>query len=285
MSEYLINGESLTAIADKVRDLSGVANTMSLDAMKINLGEANAEANLQSDLIGQIATALEEKTILDKTQPIRLQTKTVTPTESDQLVSVDAEFDGLDVVRVNAIPNEYVKPIEVKQETIYMPTTSDLTIAAGTYCADIQTIVGDTNLVPANIKNGVSIFGVTGALKNELGVDTFTLKNNTGYDCIIGSVYIENSKEAPLPLVGATVESIKLTAISCCFVDLMRLSVPNLSGRKLYIQVGNTITAKYDISYCSPPDYSICLILDSEKPESGVFSCITPGCTAELLLE
>ncbi len=44
----------------------------------------------------------------------------------------------------------------------WTPGTSNQTIPAGTCCTGAQTIKGDPNLVPANIKKGVSIFGKTG---------------------------------------------------------------------------------------------------------------------------
>lgn len=44
----------------------------------------------------------------------------------------------------------------------YTPGTSNQTIAAGQYLSGAQTIKGDANLKAANIKNGVSIFGITG---------------------------------------------------------------------------------------------------------------------------
>lgn len=42
------------------------------------------------------------------------------------------------------------------------PGTQDQTIAAGTYLSGAQTIKGDANLIAANIKKGVTIFGITG---------------------------------------------------------------------------------------------------------------------------
>lgn len=44
------------------------------------------------------------------------------------------------------------------------PGTADQTIAAGKYLSGAQTIKGDANLLAANIKSGVSIFGVSGEL-------------------------------------------------------------------------------------------------------------------------
>lgn len=44
-----------------------------------------------------------------------------------------------------------------KAETTIIPSTSDQIIDAGQYLAGAQTIKGDSNLVAANIKSGVSI--------------------------------------------------------------------------------------------------------------------------------
>ena len=46
------------------------------------------------------------------------------------------------------------------------PGTADKTIASGKYLSGAQTIKGDANLLPENIKNGISIFGVTGTYES-----------------------------------------------------------------------------------------------------------------------
>ena len=53
-----------------------------------------------------------------------------------------------------------------KAAQIYTPTTSDQSIAAGQYLSGAQTIKGDANLLPVNIAQGVSIFGVAGSLSS-----------------------------------------------------------------------------------------------------------------------
>lgn len=53
--------------------------------------------------------------------------------------------------------------VTTKAAATITPGTSNQTIAAGTYLTGAQTIAGNANLVAANIKKDVSIFGVTGS--------------------------------------------------------------------------------------------------------------------------
>lgn len=56
--------------------------------------------------------------------------------------------------------------ISSKAAATYTPTTSDQTIASGQYLSGAQTVKGDANLLPQNIAQGVSIFGVAGSLSS-----------------------------------------------------------------------------------------------------------------------
>lgn len=121
---------------------------------------------------------------------IATQTKEVTPTTSVQTVSPD-NGKYLSSVSVRPIPSTYVKPATKKAATTYTPTTSNQTIAAGTYCSGTQTIVGDTDLVSGNIKSGANIFGVAGS---ESVVDTSDA-TATASDMASGvTAYVNGSK-------------------------------------------------------------------------------------------
>lgn len=64
-----------------------------------------------------------------------------------------------------------------------IPETSDIVIAKDTYFAKDVTVMGDSDLVSGNIKDGVDIFGVTGravAVENVGGNGTAYLYQN-GY--------------------------------------------------------------------------------------------------------
>lgn len=188
----LTDKKDLTAIADEIRELSGAASAMGLDAMVSNLDEANIEVSSQSELIASIVSALEGKAAGGETI---LQKKTVTPTTSTQTVKPDSGYDGLETVTVNAMPTAkqatpviavknnglitamfttvtggYVEAstisatqqLIVQEAQTIMPSTSDQTINAKIYLTGAQTIKGDANLVPENIVAGKSIFGVNG---------------------------------------------------------------------------------------------------------------------------
>lgn len=94
---------------------------------------------------------------------VKLQSKTVSPSESTKTVSPDSGYDGLSKVTVNAISSTYIgSDVTKKNAATYIPKTTDQSIASGQYLSETQTIKGDANLVAGNIKSGVSIFGVTG---------------------------------------------------------------------------------------------------------------------------
>ena len=95
---------------------------------------------------------------------VKLQSKTVTPSENTQTVNPDSSYDALSSVTVEAISNTYIgSSVTKKSAATYTPGTSDQSIASGQYLNGTQTIKGDNNLTAANIKSGVKIFNVTGS--------------------------------------------------------------------------------------------------------------------------
>lgn len=60
-----------------------------------------------------------------------------------------------------------------------VPGAADKTVAGGQYLAGAQTIKGDPNLMSANIKKGVSLFGVEGALESSFAA-TLTVTADIG---------------------------------------------------------------------------------------------------------
>lgn len=108
--------------------------------------------------------------------------------------------------------------IPSKTAQTYTPGTTNQTIAAGQYLSGVQTIEGSANLTPANIKNGVNIFGKVGTLKglNDLSGSLVGVKSegfgnsyNTHVPCIATSAdlvtfYLDKNNPTTSTTVNAT---------------------------------------------------------------------------------
>lgn len=92
-----------------------------------------------------------------------LQSKEITPNEQEQIINADNNYNALQQVKINAIPSNYVgSQVPREQEQTITPTTTNQVIPQSTYLEGQQIILGDENLVPKNIAQGVDIFGVVG---------------------------------------------------------------------------------------------------------------------------
>lgn len=92
-------------------------------------------------------------------------TQSVTPT-------VTAGYVSSGTAGTITVSGSATKQLTTKAATTYTPSTSNQTIASGTYLTGTQTIKGDSNLKAENIKSGVSIFGVTGTASGSEDLDT-----------------------------------------------------------------------------------------------------------------
>lgn len=91
---------------------------------------------------------------------------------------------------VSAGTKSATKQLDTWPEKTYTPGREPQYISGDRYLIGRQTIKGDVNLVPENIKSGVNIFGVIGTLEDGGGggstVATMTVNNNTDYALLVG---------------------------------------------------------------------------------------------------
>lgn len=85
----------MTAIADEIRELSGITDPMGLDAMATNVNEANAEVVSQAEQIAEIMELLEGKSVEGSSnEDVTDETNTYTDLLTDLEAAVDALPDA-----------------------------------------------------------------------------------------------------------------------------------------------------------------------------------------------
>ena len=95
-----------------------------------------------------------------------MTTRSITLTQTDDATATEADvLAGKTYFAQNALHTGAIPPLDAQTIT---PGTSDQIIAAGQYLAGAQTIKGDIHLQPENIAQGVTLFGVVGALKAQI---------------------------------------------------------------------------------------------------------------------
>ena len=134
MAEYVIaQKQDLVNIAEAIRSKTGKEAPMSIYDMP---------KEISSVIVGG-----EEE--------IAVQSKSVSPTESQQIIMPDSGYDALSSVTVNAIYSTYVgSKVERKEATVLTPTSSEqVAIEANTYATGaivIEPVPMETKTVTSN---------------------------------------------------------------------------------------------------------------------------------------
>ena len=168
-SELVSGNKSIVAAGNSI-DVTDYAT------VSVASGSATAPATIS----GTAATVSTGTNTLTLTKTI-----SITPTVSAGYVSSGTAGNSSVSLTAN---------VTTKAAATITPTTSNQTIAAGTYLTGAQTIAGDSNLVASNIKKNVPIFGVTGSYEGDgggesegikIGTSTYTLSarsNSIGFE-------------------------------------------------------------------------------------------------------
>lgn len=122
---------------------------------------------------------------------------------------------------IDANGNVLTGTMPSKAAQTYTPSTKNQTISAGQYLSGVQIISGDPNLVPGNIKSGVSIFGVNGdyegggvGLQFQIRFSLRSLPVVSGNTLTITIPATEYMDGANTPIELSKIEVLKIDAIS-----------------------------------------------------------------------
>ena len=168
-----------TSIEEKIRILE-----YRLNELKSQL--ANSINNKTGSSLTSNSTVDEMAAIINSIKTLEQATADANATASNILVDKTAYVNGTKVTgtmpekgafaqtlsangTINLGSGHYdsikiTQSLNTRAATTWKPSTSAQSIPSGTYLTGTQTIEGDTNLAPQNIRAGVSIFGVGGAL-------------------------------------------------------------------------------------------------------------------------
>lgn len=150
------------------------------------------------------------------------------------------------------------------------PSTMAQTIQANVYLTGTQTIQGDAGLVPDNIKNGITIFGVTGSYEGETGGEfavplTITVDSGVTVSAINGDTTLtaisNGTAQFILPKGGTwTITATKdgETAVTTVTVqESYTGELEFIAGEVVYYGTATNIMAAYYIAGTHVGDYAI----------------------------
>lgn len=204
-----------------------------------------------------------------------LQTKSVNPTTSQQVVEPDNGYDGLSAVTVGAVTSSIDSNIQAgniksgvnilgvngtytgggsnyQQKTVTPSASQQVVSADSGYDALSQvTVNGSSNLVAGNIKKDVEIFGVTGTLEGGSGVSVNQHPTSLAY-AGYGNKN-DSSHSDILPADGSWTTAVDLTNLSASngfrYVFYNNTTISSLDLRNWNFE--NITDVRYSFSSCS----------------------------------
>ena len=155
--------DGVTSYSNGVKYTGNIASKSSSDLTVSGATVTVPAGNYASQATKSVASgsATAPATISGTSASVSTGTNTITLTKTVSVTpSVSAGYVASGTAGNSSV--SLTASVTTKGATTYTPTTSDQTIASGTYTTGAQTIKGDTNLVGSKIVAPYSIFGVEG---------------------------------------------------------------------------------------------------------------------------
>lgn len=181
MSKVSITRSKLDSLANTISTKSGAALPLTLDQMDAAVRSISGGVTVEPLSVAEngtytapSGTAYSPVTVNVPSSTPSLQSKTATPTESQQTVSPDSGYDGLSSVTVEAIPSTYVgSGVTQRDSSDLTASGATVTVPAGHYFAQAsKAVASGTEGTPTATKGTVSNHSVS---------VTPSVTNTTGY--------------------------------------------------------------------------------------------------------
>ena len=196
--EYRLN-ELKSQLADSINNKTGssLTSNSTVDEMAAIINSIKTLEQATAD-----ANATASNILVDKTAYVNGMKVTGTMPEKGAFAQTLSANGTINLGSGHYDSIKITQSLNTRGATTWRPSTKAQSISSGTYLTGTQTIEGDTNLAPQNIRAGVSIFGVGGALSvQSLGGYTKPDIRNRG---IITRYKVVKQSETPLNLNGKT---------------------------------------------------------------------------------
>lgn len=163
MAKYVIDDSTLTSIADSIRRKTGSIDDIKTNEMATTLDLIPDRADDDVVVSSGNVTVFAGNYVADvyKTvDSVPLDTPTIEVTPDGVIKATVSQPDGY----VFEDTQESTEQLPVAESNRITPSTEEqVAISSGTYATGDIVVEGDSNLLPENIVQGVSIFGVEGS--------------------------------------------------------------------------------------------------------------------------
>lgn len=224
-------------------------------------GTASGQSLVISDTIDEHGGTI--RTITGKV--VQLQTKTITPTSSVQVVDPDEGYDGFSQVTVNAISSTYVgSGITRRSSTDLTASGATVTVPAGYYSTQSSKAISNGSAKPAasisgtsaTVSTGTNTLTLTKSVTNTPQVTVGYISSGTAGSSSVSLTASVTTKAAATITPGTSNQTISsgtyLTGTQTISGDANLVGSNIISGKSIFGVAGSVVINKYYTGSSTP---------------------------------